>query len=96
MQIIRDESYLSKLDEIIEYMANNSVITALNFLDKLDVKIDNLTNMPYKFRQSHYYEDKNIRDLIFKGYTIPYLIDENKNLIVMLDIFKWNYRRVVD
>ena len=24
------------------------------------------------------YDDENIRDLIFKGYVIPYLIDEDK------------------
>ena len=94
MQIIRDEQYLFELSKIINFMASSSVIVALNFLDKLDVKIDNLANMPYKFRPSQYYKDKNIRDLIFKGYTIPYLVDENKNLIVVLDIFKWSYRKV--
>ncbi|MGM0533206.1 MAG: type II toxin-antitoxin system RelE/ParE family toxin, partial [Campylobacterota bacterium] len=46
-------------------------------------------NMPYKFRQSYYYDSLNIRDFIFKGYTIPYLIDEDKGVIVLLDIFKW-------
>lgn len=46
MQIIRDEFYLSKLDEIIDYMASNSVVNALSFLDKLDRKIENLTTMP--------------------------------------------------
>lgn len=81
MQIIRDEFYLSKLDEIIDYMAQNSVEAALKFLNKLDVKIDNLINMPLKFRQSIYYENENIRDLVFKGYTIPYLVDEQKESI---------------
>jgi toxin ParE1/3/4 len=95
MQIIRDEFYLSKLDEIIDYMAQNSVEATLRFLNKLDAKIDNLANMPFKFRQSSYYEDKSIRDLIFKGYTIPYVVDIEKELIVILDIFKYSYRKVV-
>ena len=95
MQIIRDRFYLSRLDEIIDYMAQNSVEAAIKFVDKLDTKIDNLLNMPFKFRQSYYYEDEKIRDLIFKGYTIPYLVDTEKELIVILDIFKWNYRKVV-
>jgi len=95
MQIIRDEFYLSKIDEIIDYMASNSVVVAINFLNKLDRKIDNLTNMPFKFRQSIYYTNENIRDLIFKGYTIPYLVDEEKELIVVLDIFKYSYRKVI-
>jgi len=29
-----------------------------------------------------------VRDYIFKGYTIPYLIDEENVVIVVLDIFK--------
>jgi plasmid stabilization system protein ParE len=93
MQIIRDEFYLSKLDEIIDYLASNSVVNALSFLDKLDRKIENLTTMPFKFRQSYYYKDEKIRDLIFKGYTIPYLIDNEEKVIVILDIFKYSYRK---
>lgn len=95
MQIIRDEFYLSKLDEVIDYMAINSVVTAISFLDKLDRKINDLTNMPFKFRQSSYYQDEKIRDLIFKGYTIPYLVDKEKEMIVILDIFKYSYRKVI-
>ncbi len=34
--------------------------------------------MPYAYRKSIYFNDKNIRDLIFKGYTIVFLITENK------------------
>jgi len=48
-----------------------------------------LDTFPYKYRQSYYYNDPQIRDLIFKGYTIPYLIDEKRDVIVILDIFKW-------
>lgn len=48
-----------------------------------------LPNNPYKFRQSLYSEDENVRDLIFKGYTVPYLIDKNKEAVVILKIFKY-------
>ncbi|UCN01581.1 hypothetical protein LCX93_11680 [Sulfurimonas sp. SWIR-19] len=48
-----------------------------------------MLNFPYKSRKFLYHDDENIRDYIFKGYTIPYLIDNNKNKIVLLDIFKW-------
>lgn len=46
--------------------------------------------MPYKFRQSKCFNDENIRDFIFKGYVIPYLIDKENNKIVILAIFKQN------
>ncbi len=45
--------------------------------------------MPYKYRESFYYVNQNIRDMVFKGYTVPYLIDNDNNQIVILDIFKW-------
>ena len=52
--------------------------------------IKELINFPFKFRQSKYYNDENARDLIFKGYTIPYYIDLKNNTIVILTIFKYN------
>ncbi|EAH7533979.1 TPA: type II toxin-antitoxin system RelE/ParE family toxin, partial [Campylobacter jejuni] len=50
----------------------------------------NLSFMPYKNRKSLSFDNENIRDLIFKGYIIPYLIDKSKNEIVILGIYKSN------
>jgi len=94
MTIIRDQFYIQELDNIVKYMAKNSIDSALEFLDLLDSKINNLTNMPYKFRQSYYHNNENVRDLIVKGYTIPYLINTSKNIIIILDIFKYKYREI--
>lgn len=91
MQIIRDKVYINNLDTIIDFIAQDSVSKAIDFLNELDHKIYSLTTMPYKFRSS-YYDDEAVRDLIFKGYTIPYLISLNNNTIVILDIFKWANR----
>ncbi|MCT7508623.1 type II toxin-antitoxin system RelE/ParE family toxin [Aliarcobacter cryaerophilus] len=89
MQIIRDKVYINNLDTIIDFIAQDSLNKAINFLNELDHKIHNLTTMPYKFRSSYYYNNENVRDLIFKGYTIPYLVNSKNNTIVILDIFKW-------
>ena len=89
MQIIRDSVYLASLANIMEYIAKDSFNKALVFINKLDYTINNITDFPYKYRQSLYYNSEDIRDLIFKGYTISYLIDNANNQIVILDIFKW-------
>jgi len=89
MQIIRSSDYLSSLEYVLDFIASDSLNKALIFVAKLDNKIDNLTYMPYKYRKSFYYNNDNARDMIFKGYTVPYLIDTEKNQIVILDIFKW-------
>ena len=49
--------------------------------------------MPYKFRRSKSFDDNKIRDFIFKGFVIPYLMDEPNDTIVILAIFKQNLLR---
>ncbi|MGE4420260.1 MAG: type II toxin-antitoxin system RelE/ParE family toxin [Sulfurimonas sp.] len=95
MQIIKDELFKENLRTVLKYIAQDSKTKASKFNKQLSVQVNKLDNMPFKFRQSNYYDDNNIRDLIFKGYTIPYLVDEEKELIVVLDIFKYSYRKIV-
>ena len=45
--------------------------------------------MPFKYRKSIYWNDNNIRDLIFKGYVVPYKIDTTKNKIIIIGINKY-------
>ena len=96
MQIIKDELFKENLRTVLKYIAQDSKTKASKFNKQLFVQVNKLNNMPFKFRQSHYYTDENIRDFIFKGYTIPYLVDEEKELIVVLDIFKYSYRKVIN
>lgn len=89
MQISKKQEYISSLKSIIIYISKDSKNRAFDFKSELDQKINSLVNFPYKFKQSIYYSDENTRDMIFKGYTIPYLIDTQNQQIVILDIFKW-------
>lgn len=95
MQIIKDELFKENLQTVLKYIAKDSKAKAIKFNKQLSVQVNKLNNMPFKFRQSSYYESENVRDLIFKGYTIPYLLDMEKELIVVLDIFKYSYRKIV-
>lgn len=79
MQIIRDISYLQKLQSIMEFIAQDSVNQAIKFQVELDEIIDDIPNMTFKYRKSIYFNDNNIRDLIFKGYVVPYKINTAKN-----------------
>ena len=93
MQITRDTVYLEELDKILNSIAKHSLANALNFIGKLDHHISKIPYMPYKSRHSFYYDSEDVRDLIFKGYTIPYLVDNENQQIVLLDIFKWSNRK---
>jgi len=70
MRIIRSKRYTLSLQNIVSYISQDSRTRALNFKNELDKIINDLANMPYKFRPSIYFEDKSKRDLIFKGYII--------------------------
>ena len=89
MKIVYNPTFTRHFIIIEDYITENSFNSANKFKSRLKVKIESIPNFPYKFRKSLYYEDENIRDYIFKGYTIPYLIDTEKDQILILDIFKW-------
>ncbi len=89
MKIVRDRQFLASLRGILKYIAADSIGNAKSFKAGLDEKLKMLPLFPYKFRQSIYDDDSKVRDFIFKGYVIPYLVDKHGGRIVLLDIFKW-------
>ena len=90
MQIKRSRKYLAKLFSILEYIAKDKIIASQKFKNDLDKKIKDIIHFPYKNRQSIYFDNENIRDMIFKGYTIVYEINSDKKIIEILDIFNRN------
>jgi toxin ParE1/3/4 len=74
---------------IIDFIALDSVNRALEFYDEIILKIKSIPNNPYLYRKRN---EKNLttRELIFKGYTIPFEIDEKNNKIIILGIFNQN------
>lgn len=90
MKIIKSNKFNDKLKNILQYIASDSVANAKDFKSELDFKIKELVSFPFKFRASKYYDEENARDLIFKGYTIPYYVDIQNETIVILTIFKYN------
>ena len=81
------------LFDILTYIMQDSEHASFMFEEELFEYLDGLSLFPYKFRKSKYYNDDNIRDYIFMGHTIPYLIDKENDMIVVLDIFKWMERK---
>lgn len=48
-------------------------------LEKFETnRIKAIPGNPFKHRKSIYFENQNIRDLIFKGYTVVFRISENQ------------------
>lgn len=89
MKILRKKEYSTALKIILKYISKDSKNRALSFKSQLDKRINNLNNFPFKFRQSKLYDDENVRDMTFKGYSIIYFVEEEKDRISVVDIFKW-------
>ena len=90
MHIVRSSKFIQTLKEQIKFISLDSTKRALLFQDEIDKQITtNLVHMPYKCRKSIYFNDENIRDLIYKGYTVVYKIDETNALITIIGMKKY-------
>lgn len=88
MKIIESANYKKRIRNIAFYIKKDNPSAAINFVKNLKKSINELKYMPKKQRKSHYFDDENIRDMVYQGYTIIYEIRENT--IEIQDIFNQN------
>lgn len=90
MQIVETEPFKIQRDFIVRHIANDKRKAALKFVKELKTYINALVNFHYKYRISNYYENENIRDMTFKGYSMIYRVKEDEKVIEILEIFNKN------
>ena len=90
MQINRSSKYKNELFQILDYIAQDKFTASENFKIELDNLIDDIPIFPYKYRPSIYFNNDNIRDMIYKGYTVIYKINLPENSIDIVRIFNKN------
>ncbi len=88
MNIRKTERFHSELREILYHIAKDKKTAAKEFSKQLEKLLATLSLQPFRYRQSHSFGDERIRDLIFRGYTLPYLVTQNE--IVLLGIYNTN------
>ena len=82
--VVEDEA-LKDLQDIYSYISEqDSANKAKNFILELQKQMHSLTEMPFRCRKSHYIDDENTRDLIYKKYTIVFKIIEHNVHILTL------------
>ena len=85
--IIVEPEALQDLYNIKKYITKqDSLNKASTFISELKSKIRTLDEMPSRCKKSHYTKIENTHDLIHKGYTIVYKI--NNNSVHILTIFR--------
>ena len=90
MTIVSTEAYQKELLLILKHIANDKITASKKFNKDLNEQINNIPNFPYKYRKSIYFNNDNVRDMVFKKYTINYEINLNKNTIFIFSIFNQN------
>lgn len=90
MEIILSEQFKEEIKSILDFYTDRSKSNkvANDFLESLFEKIESLSTFAYRFRKNQYFHKDNIRDLIFKGYVIPFIIEDDT--IKILSIYKHN------
>lgn len=77
MNVRFEEGFLNSLSSKIEYIAKENTSAAKRFKKELLNACNAIENMPYKHRKSIYHNDESVRDLVFKGYVVVYLIEHD-------------------
>jgi len=78
MVVRLQNSFIAKLRFVVERIAEDKKSAAHAFRREILRECYGLSDFPYRCRRSIHYNDDNIRDLIFKGYTIIYKIVDDE------------------
>jgi plasmid stabilization system protein ParE len=82
MKISYKESFKIRFNRQLQYIGNDNKKAAIDFRNDVRIRIEAIKENPLICRQSIYFDDISIRDLIFKGYTITYRIKDQ-----MIEVF---------
>ena len=77
MKIKFDPEFMVALIKQLDRIAEDKPSVAHTFKQALIAQCKSLVDMPYRCRKSIYYDDDNVRDLVFKGYVIVYVIQDD-------------------
>jgi plasmid stabilization system protein ParE len=88
MKIKLSSKFRTKLERQVRYIAKDKPAAARKFKTDLLSEIRKISDYPYSFRPSIYFENENIREMIFKGYVIIFQIDSENKIILVFALLK--------
>jgi len=90
MKVKRLARFNEELEAIVSFIADDSLNRAIAFLDELTEKILDISEYPHSYRERKNSKYSESRELIYKGYCVPFYIDKEDNVIVILGIYNQN------
>jgi hypothetical protein len=76
MKIIFKDTFVNRLASQLDYISLDSPKRARKFKSDLFIRIKEIPTNPFRYRKSIYFSNENIRDLVFKGYTIVFRVTD--------------------
>jgi len=86
MTIQCTELFQNQLKEILETYSKEDFSATKKFKLYLDTIIMNMPTKAKKYKQSIYFDDENIREIVHEEFRIPFLIDKERNNYLILAI----------
>lgn len=92
MKLKITKAFQIKLNHQLEYIAKDKPAAAQNFKDDVIAQMQRVIDLPFSNRRSIFFNNKNIRDLVFKGYVIVHKINEQDNEIIFFGFSKYQIK----
>ena len=83
------DSFQIRFQRQITFIAADSPANARKFRNDLQKAIGRIKEQPLTCRKSIYFDDEQIRDLVFKGYTITFRIKKGEEVIEVFGFTKY-------
>ncbi len=90
MKVIESRQFKDELRVIAFYIKKDKLSASIDFVKNLKKSVKRLVDFPYQYKKSIYFDNDEIRDMVYRGYTIVYEINTEKDTLVLLSIFNQN------
>ncbi len=90
MIVVNSELFENQYKAILQELAKEDFEETKRFKIHLDTVLLNMASKYNKYEASIYFEDKDIRDIEHRGFTITVYYDENIDVYVILGIINNN------
>lgn len=90
MNIVLRDNFVRQLGQILDFIALDSTSRAKSFQNKVLKEVAKINYMPFSYPKNRDFNDDNIRNIIYKKYKIPFLIDKENKRIFVIGIYKAN------
>jgi len=90
LKIIESQQFKDELRTIAFYIRQDKLSASLSFVKGLKKKINLLTDFLYQSKKSIYFDNDEIRDMVYMEYTIVYEVNKEKDTLALLSIFNQN------